>query len=74
MKKAIYPGIPEVTRETIGGFQKVHLMPCSCSSCQNAVEVVVGGKRKPQQVLHNIAKRRGWTVRKDTFTCPEHAQ
>jgi len=36
MKKAIYPGIPEVTRETIGGFQKVHLMPCSCSSCQNA--------------------------------------
>lgn len=72
MRPATYPGITESTR----GTQRVHVIPCSCESCQNTVEVAITGKRKPPSVLHNIAKRRGWKVRskRAEFTCPEHAQ
>lgn len=74
MRPASYPGIVETIRRVGDGTQRVHVLPCSCESCQNTVEVVICGKRKPPEVLHNIAKRRGWIVRRTTFTCPEHAQ
>lgn len=74
MRPATYPGIIETTRQIGGATQRVHVIPCSCDQCQNTVEVVIAGKRKPPAVLHNIAKRRGWKVRRTTFTCPEHMQ
>lgn len=40
MRPASYPGITESTR----GTQRVHVIPCSCESCQNTVEVTICGK------------------------------
>lgn len=72
MRPESYPGISEIVRHVGPNTQRVHVLPCAC--CDNTVEVPVCGRRKPLEILHKIAKHRGWTIRRKDFFCPEHAQ
>jgi hypothetical protein len=71
-----FEGIEDRSAQIGGVMRRTQVITCSCAGCQGAMEVTVASRRKPPEIIHKIAKRRGWEInpRKAQFLCPEHSK
>lgn len=54
----------------------LQVISCTHEGCQNYNSVVKSQKQKPEDVIYNIARRRGWIInpKKGEALCPTHAK